>query len=84
VAGAMIEEPASTTVIFLGQRMQVDEWGNLLITMGAQSDRFVPGAARAGAGHRRGGAGLHASGEWLAMGAEYMTVDGIGPRRRVA
>jgi N-methylhydantoinase A len=34
---AIVEEPASTTVIFPGQRMQVDEWGNLLITMGAQS-----------------------------------------------
>lgn len=32
---AIVEEPASTTVIFPGQRMRVDEWGNLLITMGA-------------------------------------------------
>ena len=32
----IVEEPASTTVVFPGQTLRVDEWGNLLITIGAR------------------------------------------------
>jgi N-methylhydantoinase A len=30
---AIVEEPAATTVIFPGQCLQVDQWGNLIVTM---------------------------------------------------
>ncbi|MGH2390992.1 MAG: hydantoinase/oxoprolinase family protein, partial [Chloroflexota bacterium] len=32
----IVEEPASTTVVFPGQKLRVDDWGNLLITIGAR------------------------------------------------
>ena len=32
---AIVEEPASTTVVLPGQKLRVDDWGNLLITIGA-------------------------------------------------
>ncbi|HEY8283377.1 MAG TPA: hydantoinase/oxoprolinase family protein [Chloroflexota bacterium] len=32
----IVEEPASTTVVLPGQTLRVDEWGNLLITIGVR------------------------------------------------
>ncbi len=32
----IVEEPASTTVVFPNQKLRVDDWGNLLITIGAR------------------------------------------------
>jgi N-methylhydantoinase A len=33
---AVVEEPSSTTLVHPGQRLTVDEWGNLRIAVGAE------------------------------------------------